>query len=468
MFMRSIRARLTLWYTVILTVTLLFLGGSAYGLLSYSLSREVDAALNSVARTLTDRAHHANATFFPAEIDEIFRNFFGFSPWDRYFQMFDPMGRRDPRQHPATSSKLPLGREAVENAARGIATFETVHGLGEYPVRVLNMPVMDGGRMVNLIQVGMSLQSVTETRMRFLFIMAGLFPVALVLAGSGGWLLARRALKPVDLMAESARRISAEHLTQRIEESGAGDELDRLARTLNQMLGRLDASFSQVRRFSADASHELQTPLTILRGELEVALRSPRTSGEYESTIQSALEEVDRITRLVDGLLILHRAEAGALRMDRRTVDLGRLLEEVYWRLKVVSDSRSIHLDLISTEGVIIQGDREQLRRLILNLADNAVKYTEPGGRVILSLGLDGQWAVLDVADSGMGIPAGELDQIFQPFYRSEEVRSVAATGAGLGLSIARSIALAHGGRIEVESEPGHGSVFRLFIPLVS
>ena len=204
MAIRSIRVRLTLWYTVLSTVLILLLGGSAYWLLSYSLYRQVDDSLTSVARTLSESAHRDSGSFVPSEIDEAFRRFFGISPWERYFQMLDPRGRRDPRQPEPRSDRLPLGEETLRNAARGIATFETVEGLQKYPVRILTAPVMEGGRMVNLIQVGASLQNVSETLTRFLLVMAVLLPAGLLLAGSVGLVLARRALRPVDRMIEAA------------------------------------------------------------------------------------------------------------------------------------------------------------------------------------------------------------------------------------------------------------------------
>ena len=466
MHLQSIRARLTFWYTSLLTVTLLVLGSAAYGLLSYSLSHEVDAALNGVATTLAERSHDDSASIPPAEIEEMFRRFFGFSPWDRYYQKFDPFGHRDPREPKSPQQRPPLSKEALNNASQGIPTFETVEGLGSYPVRLVTMPVMDGHRVINLIQVGMSLQSVSETRVRFLLIMGGVLPLGLLLAGVGGWLLARRALEPVARMTEAAQRIGAEHLAERVEETGAGDELDHLAKTLNEMLGRLDAAFSQIRQFSASASHELQTPLTILKGELEVALRSPRSVQEYRDVLNSSLEEVDRIAQLVEGLLLLSRAEAGVLKIDQQPVDLAQLLEEVHARLKLLADSRAVELRLGPTEPISILGDRERLRRLLMNLADNAIKYTETGGSVELSLQGNETWAEVLVADTGIGIPQDEQEKIFQPFYRSDEARSQVQNGTGLGLCIARSIAVAHDGAIQVESTPGLGSTFRLLLPL--
>ena len=468
MRIRSIRARLTLWYTSLLTATFILLGGVGYGLLGYSLSKETDAALRGVAQALAEREGGGVGGFVPPDIDDLFRRFFGFSPMDRYFERLDPFGRLDPGQPPFGPGKLPLSPQARKNASEGLPTFETMEGLGPYPVRVLTWPVIKAGRVISLVQVGMSRENVYATQRRFLLALAAVLPIALLLAGGGGWMLARRALRPVDRMTETARRISAEHLTGRVVETGAGDELDRLGQTLNAMLGRLDAAFQEMRQFTADASHELQTPLTILKGEMEVALRSPRSPEEYQRILKSALEEIDRIARLVDGLLLLARADAGVLRMDRRPADLAQLVEEVYGQTRILAEARSVNLRLGPVEPISVQGDYAHLRRLLLNLVDNAVKYTLPDGHVTISLQPSGGWASIRVGDTGMGIPPEDQARIFQRFYRSAEARSRGEGGAGLGLCIARSIAEAHGGRIEVESATGRGSTFTVLLPTQS
>jgi two-component system OmpR family sensor kinase len=313
--------------------------------------------------------------------------------------------------------------------------------------------------------VGMSLESMKKTLRRFLLIIAAMLPVALLLAGGGGWLLARRVLTPVDRITDAACRISSERLEERLEETGTGDELDKLAKTLNNMLARLDAAFRQMRQFSADASHELQTPLTILKGELEVALRSPRSPEEYQRVLNSGLEEINRISHLVEGLLLLARADAGVLRMDLRPVDLKQLVEEVYKQVKVLADSRSVKISLDSVERVSVRGDCEHLRRVLLNLVDNGIKYTPAGGHVALSLQGKGEWASLQVSDTGIGLSREDQEQVFQRFYRAAKTRSEGGQSTGLGLCIARSIAEAHGGRIEVESTPGKGSTFTVLLP---
>jgi len=466
MDLRSIRTRLTLWYVGLLSLTFLALGGAAYGLLGYTLSRDTDAALNGVARALADQARRGSSPGFPPNVDELFRRFFGLSPLTRYFELLDPSGQHDPRRPAPSVPRPPFSQQALENARKGLPTYETVDGMGPHPVRLLTLPVVEADRVVNLVQVGMSLESLLQSKRRFLLILGATFPIALLLAGGGGWLLARRALRPVDRMAETAHRIGAEHLAERLPVTGTGDELDRLAHTLNEMLGRLDESFAQIRQFSADASHELQTPLTILKGELEVALRTSRSVGEYERTLRSGLEEIDRMNRLVEGLLLLARADAGVLRMDDRVVDLAQLLEDVHGQARGLAEARGLTLDLGSLEPLAVRGDPERIRRLVLNLVENGIKYTPAGGSIRLSLERGDHEAALRVSDTGIGLASADRDRIFQRFFRAADARSLDGEGAGLGLCIARSIAHAHGGRIEVESVPGQGSTFTVFLPL--
>jgi two-component system OmpR family sensor kinase len=321
--------------------------------LAYSLAHDVDAALQGVACVLAEQPAAGGSPPLPAEIDALFRRFFGFFPWERYAERRQPWGEREPRGSPSRAGKLPLSAEALKRAAQGLPTFETLMGLGPYQVRVLTQPVFEAGRVVSVVQVGMSLESMAVARRRFLWVMAGVLP------------LARRALKPVEHMAEAARRISAERLDERIQTSGSDDELDRLAHTLNDMLGRLDAAFHQVRQFSADASHELQTPLTILKGELEVALRTPRSPEEYRRVLTSALEECERLVRLVDGLLLLARADAGVLRLDRQPVALDQLVAEVFEHAQILAEPHAVNLCLGPIEPLTVQGDGEHLRRLL-------------------------------------------------------------------------------------------------------
>ena len=484
----SIRARLTLWYMGILATTLILLGGASYGLLMRGLWQDVDATLEGVAKTVVQAANRPPAELIPPDLDEVLRRLFGPSFTDRFYQFLDPDGRLDPRWPRFGGEPLHVSPKALKNAAEGYATFETRPGNGRFPVRVLTFPVVQHGRMVNVLQVGMSLEGLSMARQHFLWTLAALVPLALALAGTGGWLLARRALRPVDQMTTTARRIEAEHLAQRLDGAEVDDELGRLARTLNEMLARLEATFAQVRRFSADASHELRTPLTVMKGEIEVALRSPRDPAEYQRVLESALEEVESMTRLVDDLLLLSRADAGALRWEAEPVELDRLVEEVAKEGEILGRGKQVRVKILGLEPLIVQGDGQRLKQLLRNLVDNGVKYTPPGGQVTLTLravrhnGSEqnsqfairnsklsesiGLWAEIIVRDAGIGIPPEALPRIFERFYRVDPARSREAGGAGLGLCIAKTIAEAHGGRIEVQSIPGAGSTFTIVLPL--
>ena len=232
------------------------------------------------------------------------------------------------------------------------------------------------------------------------------------------------------------------------------------------MLGRIEAAFTEMRQFTADASHELQTPLTILRGEIEVALRTRRNEEEYRDTLKSALEEIERISTLVEGLLLLARSDAGVLKADRVPVDLDLLAEEVLGQVALLARLKSVSLKLGKIEPLSVPGDFALLRRMLLNLVENGIKYSPPGGVVKVSIGRSGDWAALTVQDTGPGIPPGEESKIFQRFYRSPEARASGHGGSGLGLSIVKSIADAHHGEVELTRPPDGGSTFKVFLPL--
>jgi two-component system OmpR family sensor kinase len=464
---RSIGVRLTLWYSGLLGCTFFVLAAIGYSLLSVSLAREMDSALEGVAEVLVRTVREDDRSFFPDDVDELFRRFFGFSPLDRRVELFDPLGRREDMQNRDEGSlEMPLSEAARQAAADGRPLFETLQSPAErYPIRVLTMPVLERGRLVHLVRVAMSLENSVAAKRRFLTVMAAIFPVALLLAGGGGWLVARRALRPVDKMTRAARKISAERLDRRLAESGSGDELDRLANTLNEMLGRLDESVSQMRRFSADASHELQTPLTIIKGEFEVALRRPRERPEYEAVLRSGLEEIDRLNHLVEGLLLLARADAGVLATDFQQTNVGVLAAKVVEQLTTMAATRRISLTLASAAPVVVLGDGEHLYRALMNLVDNGIKYTPEGGSVQIRIDDGADEVRIAVIDTGIGISTQEQERIFHRFHRSDQTRTKNAHGVGLGLSIVQSIAAAHGGRLEVKSEPGRGSTFCLILP---
>ena len=463
---RSIRLKLTFWYTGLLTLTCLLLGTLSYSLLAYSLNRDIDYALRGISDVLATTVQRRSDAMISAEIDDIFRQFFGFSPLERHIDFFNLSGQRQRGQSKEKSLlEVPLSESALKAAAEGQQVYETIRGEESPALRVLTTPVLDNGRVINVVRVGMSLENMHETKKRFLLIMAGLLPITLLLSGGGGWLLAGRALRPIDSMTRSANRISAEHLSQRLGVSGSDDELDRLAKTINDMLDRIDGAVQEMRRFSADASHELQTPLTILKGEIEVALLKQRSPSEYQQVLNSSLEEIDRINKLVEGLLLLARADVGALKLDLQPVDMAQLCRQLCNQLQPLARQHEIELSLGALNSVVIDGDELQLQRMLTNLIDNGIKYTPSGGQVSVYVERGEDVAVIRIRDSGPGFNAKEAEKIFDRFHRTSRARQQNDKGSGLGLSIARSIALAHQGEIKVESIPGRGSTFSVSIP---
>jgi heavy metal sensor kinase len=433
-------------------------------LLDRSLRTNVDTSLQSLAQALAETVRRPPA--FGPTLDEMVESMLGPGFAERFFRLLDPRGRPDPRLAPRGHAQLPLSAEALRNAAEGRETYETLALPGRLraPLRILTMPVIEQGQVLDLIQVAASLEPVETARSRFLFILLGLAPLALLVAGVGGWFLARRALAPVDAMVDAARRIEAEDLSRRIEAAGTEDELGRLAAVLNDMLARLERSFAAVSQFSADAAHELRTPLTILKGEIEVALRSSPGAIEYQRVLASCLEEVDRLSALVEDLLFLARSEGGSVRVTQAPVNLAEVVAEVAPALQALADTAGVSVTITPGAPTWVRGNASMLFRVIFNLGENAIKYTPAGGRVTITLTQSGNEVGLEVRDTGPGIPPDDLPHIFDRFYRADRGRG----GVGLGLALVRSIVSLHGGDITAHSTPGLGSRFRVVLPLAT
>jgi heavy metal sensor kinase len=291
-------------------------------------------------------------------------------------------------------------------------------------------------------------------------------PLIVALAGIGGYVLARRALLPIDHLAGEARRITAERLHERLSVPNEKDEIGRLAAVINETFGRLEASFDQLRRFTADASHELRTPLSVIRGIGEHVLRETRTPPEYKDAMGSMLEEVDRLTRLVDTLLKLSRGDAGTIRLAHDVLDLGDLTREVVSSLGILAEERQQRLQVVAAENVRVSADRLVLRDAITNVVDNAIKYGPSRSTIDVRVDADAEQATVTVTDAGPGIPAEHRQRIFDRFYRVDEGRSRDMGGTGLGLAIAKWAVEANGGRISLEGA-ATGSVFRIILPRV-
>ena len=289
-------------------------------------------------------------------------------------------------------------------------------------------------------------------------------PFILIVAIAGGLFWTRKALHPVEAMRLTAEQISSGNLRQRLPVSSTGDAIENLARTLNQMLGRLDRAYQQAVRFSADASHELRTPITILRGEMEALVRNEKMSDVSRDRIGSILEEVERLSSIVESLISLARLDAGENK-EHKAVDLARLVRTTVEQMQLLAEEKNILVTVEASQPYFITGEIESLKQVIINLFDNAVKYTMNGGSIIVSTYATDKNTILKFKDNGMGIASGDIPHIFERFYRTDNARSQAIQGAGLGLSIVQSICQAHGGTIEVDSQQGGGTVFTIAFP---
>jgi len=295
------------------------------------------------------------------------------------------------------------------------------------------------------------------------FIFWGTVPPAL-LAIVGGWWLMRRSLSPIARLTAAAEKIHEENLAHRLPRSGNGDELDHLAEVFNAMIARLDSSFQRVREFTLNASHELKTPLTILHGEIEAAQRDTSLPATLREKLGSQLDEIQRLTLIVDNLTLLTKADAGLVVLSEETIAFDEIVREVFEETKILAEGAKISVSLKDGDPLPLRGDRRRLRQLLLNLAENAVKYNQPGGAVEFFLRRDGAEAELKIANTGKGIAPGALPRVFDRFYRGEAAGNV--DGCGLGLSIVQWIATAHRGSVKIESVPDKLTTVTVRLPL--
>jgi len=289
--------------------------------------------------------------------------------------------------------------------------------------------------------------------------------LVLVLAG---WWMSRTAVGPLTAFAAEARRVSIGTLDRRLSTRGAGDQLDAVATAFNETLARLESAVGEMKQFSSALAHELRTPLTALRGEIELALLRSQTDSERRTSATSQIEEIDKLTRLINQLLTLARAESGQIPLAHESVDLSALAAEVTEQLEPVAHVKALQMQCVADQRVTVTGDHGWLERCLLNLLDNAIKYTPPGGRVSVRVSRDGDHARVEVCDTGVGMSPDVVQHIFERFYRVDPARSSAVEGSGLGLSLVKWIVDRHEGRIQVRSGPGNGSTFAIWLPAAS
>jgi heavy metal sensor kinase len=322
------------------------------------------------------------------------------------------------------------------------------------------------GNPAYLVEFGELLDPV-ETMLNRLFLqLAWGLPLAIFIIAGGGYLLVRRALTPVEQITRAAERITQHNLSERLPVSNSGDELERLSISLNRMITRLDDAFQNSKRFVADASHDLRTPLTILRGELENFAEDPRLDEEMRERAASLLEEVVHLGKIVEQLFTLSRLDAGEAQTEWTRFDLAELAKTTTEQLHLLAEDKGVSLSCNVSQPLPVKGNHVRLKQVIVNLLDNAIKYTPKKGAIQLRVLAVNGHAVLEVEDNGIGIPADALPHVFERFYRVDQARSADSESAGLGLSIVKAICTAHGAEVEAQSTVGCGSCFRVRLPL--
>jgi heavy metal sensor kinase len=465
---RSLRFQLVAWYAGLLTGCFVLIGAATYVVLQSSLVgalRETQLRrARQIGQLLLDEIRGSGEARVGEEIQARYAPdlngrfvriahsdgsllYVSSAPKDQTF---------DPRElpPPSWSSRTEAARQVSLSGGREMLLT----------ARAVQTP----GGVRYLIETGAPMDDVQAHLHRWLMFLLVVLPVVTALAVGGGSLLVKRALLPVDKIAASAERISSHNLSERLPVARTGDELERLSIALNHMIQRLDEAFQYSRQFMADASHELRTPLTVLRGELESVIQEATLAPEWRERLGSALEEVERLASIVEGLFALSRLDAGEAAAEWVKLDLARLTAATADQMSLLAEDKNIQVTCVAAEPVWVEGDQARLKQVVVNLLDNAIKYTLQDGAIALTVSASNSRAVLEVEDNGIGIPAEALPRVFDRFFRVDKARSRELGGAGLGLSIVKSICTAHHGRVEASSLPGQGSRFRVELPLAT
>lgn len=446
----SIRWKLTLWYGGVLALVLTVFSSAVYLTMRHQLLGRIDQGLKEeLADVLSEVRQAQDEQSLHDWLERRFARHEGFD-----FQITRANGECFFVSQRLGEAMLPLPEEGNLSES---ATFRQVSFDDVKRWRVVNVKV-NGPQEAVTIQVARSLASFTHESQELLLTLYLTGPLTLLLAVGGGYFLARRALAPVDQITGTANQITADRLDRRISIPNPDDELGALARTLNRMIERLERSFTEMQRFTADAAHELRTPLAVIRNEAEVALRVQRTPEQYSQVLENLLEEVNRLSHIAEQLLFLSRQDSGLQPSTRDEVAVNELLQDVVGNMQLVAQEKGLTLVLAENAPIRIVTDSQQLRRVAYNLLDNAIKYTSPGGTVtVTGEGSATDW-LLTVTDTGMGVPPEHLPHVFERFYRVDPARTGDSAGAGLGLAICRSIVLLLGGNIKMESVEGRGT----------
>ena len=461
------QTRLVLWCTATFTALLIGFSFVSYHLLARQLNRaatddsiELTTGLHGYLRfdrgapTLAFDENDADQAAFVRDAT-------------RYYQIYDA---NDGRLLVESQALEPLGLHFTPAEVREFLDdprpYDIQTDYGRFRISSSVISPVSGGRY--LLQVGTSLDAMDDALRLYLHLMLWWALPSLLVVTVSVWWMTHRAVAPLTALAAEARRVGIATLDHRLSTRGAGDQLDEVATAFNETLARLEGAVGEMQQFSSALAHELRTPLTALRGEIELVLRDPAADPGEVKRAASQIEEIDRLTRLINQLLTLARAESGEIALVHQPVDLAVLARHVSEQLEPVAQARHLDLTCVARQPVTVTGDQGWLERCLLNLLDNAIKYTPHGGHVCVCVSREGNNARVDVCDTGIGMAPDVMPRIFERFYRGDPARSPTVEGAGLGLSLVKWIVDRHHGRIEVQSGPGRGSSFAIWLPAAS
>ena len=461
---RSVRFTLTLWYSLLLLVAFGLFGVSVYVYLEHLMEEKLDQDLIEETDWIKEiveleRMRLNGRTSLEAlsgDIQDRITDHFAVNPVNYIVVLTTTQG-----------AVLYESDNRVDKALTGVAVQSN-----ELVIQPLDVPPQGKVRVATrradpfVIRVAYPESAIQGVLEHLVSIFALLVPVVLFVAFAGGWVMAGLVLRPISNITEMARRITAQNLSDRIPERKTKDELGRLIVTMNGMIARLQASFDQIKQFSMNVAHELKTPLTILKGESELALSKLTPSEETHELVSSYLEETIRMSRVVDDLLTLAKADAGQLPIEQAPVDVEGLIRELFDDAALLSSSKQLDIKLAKVDPAVVLGDASRLRQLFRILITNAIQFTDAGGTICIRCEAIPPHVVITVEDTGIGIPADSLQKIFDPFFRVDQARTRATGGSGLGLSLARWIVGSHNGTISVRSELGKGSSFIVSLAL--
>jgi heavy metal sensor kinase len=463
--LKSLRLQLAAWYLAFFSLLFLAFCVVLYGGLSRALERRLDEGLattvNISAKLLQEELDEMDGDALQAA-EEVISKMGPSSGEIAILEGTKLMAATDPGDKADLES---AAKEAVDGSSDRAAWILPHWGKSGARAGTKHLPFRGRAFVVLAVEpLDSIVRGLQVLRQTFLLAM----PLLLAIAGIGGYLLTRRGLAPLGSMVEQTRTITGQNLETRLEIGKAAEEITTLAASFNELLSRLDQSFASMRRFVQDASHELRTPLAVIRGEADVALSHERSTAEYKESLAVIQEESRRLSRLVDDLLNLARADAGHVQLHVEQLYVNDLLSDCCRSVQPLAAARNIELECRSGEDVAVRGDEELLRRMVMNLLDNAIRYTPPGGRVSATIEAHGSDVRIRVADTGVGIASDATGRVFDRFYRADKARNRQQGGFGLGLAIVKWIAESHHGAVDLTSQPGQGSTFTVRLPTVN